>query len=90
VVEPLADSSVAYFALDNVAYHGRNLTIAFDRAGTRYLKHGCTGLCVWIDGQLAATSPTLTRLNVTLPARPDISVSLGDQRRRVVYDRRDT
>ena len=62
--------------LDNVHYHGHNLSIAYDQAGTRYAKYGCGGqatteasarLCVWVDGKLSFTAPTLTRLNCTLP-----------------------
>ena len=67
VVDPQADpASVSYFALDNVAYHGHNLSIAYDHAGARYASKGCTGLCVWVDGKLAAQSPTLAALNVSL------------------------
>jgi hypothetical protein len=67
IVEPLADASIKYFALDNVAYHGHNLSIAYDSQGQRYAKQGCMGgLCVWIDGRLKYTSPQLARLNCSL------------------------
>ena len=70
MLEPLADQSIKYFALDNVAYHGHNLTVAYDSAGAhgRYAGKGCTGFCVWVDGKLAHSSPTLARLNVSLVA----------------------
>ena len=68
-VNPLADSTIKYFALDNVAYHGHNLTIAYDSTGLRYSARGCSGLCVWVDGNIAAQSPTLSRLNISLPAQ---------------------
>jgi hypothetical protein len=49
------------------ADHGHNLSIAYDKAGQRYAKQGCTGgLCVWIDGALKFRSPTLARLNCSL------------------------
>ena len=36
-VEPLADpATISHFALDNVFYHGRNITVAWDPEGTRY------------------------------------------------------
>ena len=67
---PLADASIEYFALDNVYYRGKNVTIAYDKAATRYAKHGCAkgvdALCVWVDGELKGTSKTLARLNVSL------------------------
>ena len=67
---PLADATIDYFALDNVYFRGKNVTIAYDKAATRYAKHGCVkgvdALCVWVDGELKGTSKTLTRLNVSL------------------------
>lgn len=66
-VMPLVDDSMEYFALDNVAYHGHNLTIAWDPTGARYNNSDCRGLCVWIDGTIAASAPTIQRLNCSLP-----------------------
>ena len=69
---PLADASIDYFALDNVYFRGKNVTIAYDKAATRYAKRGCAkgvdALCVWVDGVLKATSKSLARLNVSLAA----------------------
>ena len=66
-VEPLADPSIRYFALDNLAYHGHNISIAYDAAGRRYAGKGCAGvLCAWVDGRMAARSATLARLDITL------------------------
>jgi hypothetical protein len=68
-LSPLADASITYFALDNVYFRGKNITIAFDKTATRYAKHGCAdALCVWVNGQLKRTSKALTRLNVSLGA----------------------
>ena len=55
-----------YFALDNLRYRGRNIAIAWDVDGKRYAAKGCTGLCVWVDGKIAAQSSTLGKLSVTL------------------------
>ena len=66
LLQPLADKSVTYFALDNVAYHGRNLSVLWDPQGTRYPKAGCKGLCMFVDGKIAAKSATLGRLSVDL------------------------
>ena len=49
-----------YFCLDNVLYHGRNLTIVWDKDGSRY--HAGKGLRVYIDGKLAGHRDTLGRL----------------------------
>ena len=64
---PLADASIDYFALDNLLFHGRNVSIAYDKDATRYLKQGCRSvLCVWVDGTVRATSKRLSRLNISL------------------------
>jgi hypothetical protein len=49
VINPLLDSSIRYFYLDNVNYHGHRLTLAYDRDGSRY-KLG-KGLMIWVDGK---------------------------------------
>jgi hypothetical protein len=46
-----------HFTLDNVAYHGRTLTIAWSRGD---------GLTLLVDGQRAAHSPTLAPLTAQL------------------------
>ena len=55
-----------YFCLDNVLYHGHNLTIMYDRDGSRY--HHGSGLRVLVDGKVAAVRQTLGKLQFELPA----------------------
>lgn len=70
-LRPRADESIevrpilpadkwSYFCLDNVLYHGRNLTILYDRDGSRY--HVGKGLQIWLDGKLVAKRNDLGRL----------------------------
>ena len=47
VVNPLVDSSISYFYLDNLNYHGHRLTVVYDRDGSKY-KMG-KGLIVFAD-----------------------------------------
>jgi hypothetical protein len=54
-----------WFCLDQVEYHGRVLTVIWDRDGTRYRRG--TGLCVLADGQQIAQSDTLQRVTGKLP-----------------------
>ncbi len=49
-----------YFCLDNIAYHGRILTILYDKTGEYYGKG--KGLRVFADGKEVAASPTLKHL----------------------------
>lgn len=50
----------AWFCLDNVKYHGRNLTIVWDADGSRY--HAGKGLRVLVDGKEVGRTDTLTKL----------------------------
>ncbi|HNV00567.1 MAG: hypothetical protein KA191_02695 [Verrucomicrobia bacterium] len=64
-VNPLvSDGTWDYFCLDGVRYHGRMLTILYDRTGTRYDRG--VGLQVLVDGQSVARSDSLKR--ITAPA----------------------
>ena len=49
-----------YFCLDNVLYHGRNLTIVWDKDGYRY--HAGRGLRIYIDGKLAGQRNDLGKI----------------------------
>ncbi|KAF2114225.1 six-hairpin glycosidase [Lophiotrema nucula] len=63
-VNPLADpSTIAYFRLDRVLYHGHDIAVQWDADGSKY---GASGLLLEIDGEVVATSPSLARLNVTI------------------------
>ena len=66
VVNPLAPTEWDYFALDGIEYHGHNLTIAWDRDGSRYGRGA--GFMAFVDGDMIAQTPELGRLEVALPA----------------------
>jgi mannosylglycerate hydrolase MGH1-like protein/glycosyl hydrolase family 65 len=59
-VNPLAPRDWAYFALDDVRYRGRRLSILWDRDGTRY--HRGKGLMILADGVVIGRVPILGRL----------------------------
>jgi len=67
VIEPLADDTVGYFALDNLAYHNHNLSVIWDPIGEKWPHAGCMGLCVFLDGKMANQSSAPTRLHVRIP-----------------------
>ena len=52
-----------YFCLDNVLYHGHQLTIVWDRDGSRY--HQGKGLRVYVDGQLKGHRNDIGRLLIS-------------------------
>ena len=65
-ISPLLPEGVwDYFCLDGVNYHGRSLTIIWDKDGSRY-QHG-KGLIVLVDGKEIARSKTLAKLTGKLP-----------------------
>ncbi len=64
-VNPLLPDGIwDYFCLDNILYHGRIVTILYDRTGNRY--HMGKGLMVLIDGKKAAGAKGLQPLTVTM------------------------
>lgn len=52
VIRPLAPASWDYFALENTPYHGHNVTVLWDRTGSRYGQGA--GLSVFVDGRKVA------------------------------------
>ena len=56
----LPQNKWAYFCLDNVLYHGHNLTILWDKDGSRY--HAGKGLRVYVDGKLVGQRSDIGKL----------------------------
>ncbi|KAF4547394.1 Hypothetical protein D9617_43g040100 [Elsinoe fawcettii] len=65
-VNPLisANSDITYFRLENVAYHGHTVTVQYDKSGSRYNQGA--GLRVEVDGKVAATSASLSRVTAAI------------------------
>jgi hypothetical protein len=60
-VNPLIPQSQwDWFCLDNVLYHGKLVTIVWDKDGTKYKKG--KGLSVWVNGKQVARSNKLEKL----------------------------
>jgi len=62
VVSPLAPPTWDYFALENAPYHGHNVTVLWDRTGSRYGQGA--GLRVFVDGAMAAKRRSLAAVTV--------------------------
>jgi hypothetical protein len=67
-ISPLAPASWTHFAVENVAYHGHNLSIVWDRDGTAY--HRGSGFRVWLDGELKLHRLAVGDVTVAVPAGP--------------------
>ena len=57
-INPLIPASCNYFIAQNVLYHGHNLTVLYDKDGSRY--KACKGISVFIDGKLNVRKDQLT------------------------------
>ena len=63
-VNPLVpDGNWDYFCLDNVLYHGKMITILYDKTGKKYGRG--KGLQLFVDGRKVANSTSLQRLIVS-------------------------
>jgi len=66
VIHPLLpESTWEYFCLDGVPYHGRTLTVLWDRTGKQYKKG--KGFLVFCGGVRVGQSRRLSRIQVELP-----------------------
>lgn len=63
-IRPLVPASWNYFALENVPYHGHNVTLLWDKTGARY--HQGPGLHVYVDGHEVASAPDVRAVQVPL------------------------
>ena len=83
-VAPLAPESWDWFALDNIAYHGQDVAIIWDRDGSRY--HRGAGLTLLANGRVIGRSPRLGRVVASLGASstPARAVSTSATRTRRV------
>ena len=69
-IDPLAPKSWDYFALDSVPYRGHKLAVFWDKTGRRYGRGA--GLHVLVNGKNLASSPTLSKMELTLPAAREV------------------
>lgn len=78
VVDPLlpakdrAKDRLRWFAVQDVPYHGRSLSVIYDEDGRHY--RGGAGLRVYVDGVLAASRATLGKLVVPVAAKANPAV----------------
>lgn len=63
-VNPLLPEAWDYAAIDNIAYHGHNIAIVWDKYGTKYKKG--KGLLVFSDGKIIARAASITKLTAKL------------------------
>ena len=65
IVNPLVpEEKWDYFCLDNVMYHGKNISVVYDKTGNHY-RHG-KGLILLVNGKNVAQRDTLGKLEYKL------------------------
>jgi Concanavalin A-like lectin/glucanases superfamily/F5/8 type C domain/NPCBM-associated, NEW3 domain of alpha-galactosidase/Trehalase len=67
-IKPLTPATWDHFALENVPYHGHNLTVIWDRDGSHYGQG--PGMKAYVDGTLVRSSPTVRALTVPVGPAP--------------------
>ncbi|ODM90461.1 Beta-L-arabinobiosidase [Orchesella cincta] len=65
VIDPLIPSSWSYFIVENLLYHGHNMTILYDKDGSKY--NTGAGMKIYLNGELAASQPELGRMSLNIP-----------------------
>jgi Mannosylglycerate hydrolase MGH1-like glycoside hydrolase domain/F5/8 type C domain len=70
--DPNSTSSIDYFCLENVSYHGQLVTIVYDRDGRHYKKGA--GLSVYVNGRRALKPSPLGRKIITI-AEPTVTAT---------------
>jgi hypothetical protein len=68
VTNPLVPDSCDYFAVENVAYHGRNISIVWDRDGSHYQQGA--GFRIYIDGNLVLVRSAIQPVVIPVPPGP--------------------
>ncbi len=66
-VAPLVPAEWAYFCLDRIRYHGRDIAIVYDKTGRRYGRG--RGLQLFCDGERIAGGESCSRMDVDLPEK---------------------
>ena len=65
-IKPLVPAGWDHFALENVPYHGHNITVEYDRDGSHY-KIG-TGFRIFVDGKQVLSQPSVQAVTVAVSA----------------------
>ncbi len=65
-VDPIIPDSWDFFCVEDVLWQGKNVTVIFDRDGTKFGRE--KGLSVFINGTLTAHSETLSKLHIAKSA----------------------
>jgi F5/8 type C domain len=74
VINPLVPDSWNYFAVENVAYHGRNISIVWDRDGSHYQQGA--GFRVYIDGNVVMVKSAIQPVVIPVPPGPPQNLPL--------------
>ncbi|CAG9955858.1 unnamed protein product [Clonostachys rosea f. rosea IK726] len=83
IINPLVPSDWEYFCLENMAYHGHEITILWDQTGSKYGQG--KGLRVYLDGNLADSRDSLGLIKVNVGeairsrSKPSVNIAANGQ-----------
>lgn len=80
-VNPLVLPSWDYFIAENIPYHGHNVTVLYDRDGSRY--QAGSGMQIFVNGELSARQNEVGSMQVTVPSPPAYPVFDGRTQRKM-------
>ncbi len=69
----MIDSSIKYFTLSDLQYHGHSLSVVYDKEGTKY-KFG-KGLTVLVDGNIVISASEQSKVEVEIGAPIQIPIT---------------
>lgn len=72
-IHPLIDSSIKYFCISDLQYHGHSLSVVYDKEGTKY-KFG-KGLTVLVDGKIVISASEQSKAEVEIGAPIQIPIT---------------
>lgn len=65
-ISPLVPNDWKFFAIENLPYHGHEITVLYDVDGS-YYKSGRSGLQIFINGEFVKSQSNIGRMFVPIP-----------------------
>ncbi|HTR81071.1 MAG TPA: glycosyl hydrolase family 65 protein [Bacteroidota bacterium] len=63
-INPLVDSTIKYFCLDDLPYHGHSISVVYDSDGKKY--HVGKGVTIFVDGKKVSVKETGSKHEVSI------------------------
>ncbi len=74
-IQPIVSDEITYFSLQNLHYHGHQITLVYDKDGKKY--HSDKGISVFIDGKLVKETAKDTYMVPSAILIPNIKIPIN-------------